>query len=538
MDDAKEEIRARLAVEDVVGQYIELKKAGRNFKGRSPWGVDKTPSFMVSPEKGIWHDFSSNKGGDVFTFVMEMEGISFREALEKLATQAGVELAKYSGGDERVAARKKRMKECLELAAKYFQVCLTKNKPVMQYVFYKRNLNRKTVERFRIGYAPMEGRALSTFLMRRGFSKEEMNDAGLLNQYGGDLFKGRMMIPLLDTVGTVVGFTGRILNDKDKNAPKYLNTPETLLYNKGRHVFGLSQAKEAVRKSDFVVVVEGNMDVISSHQAGVCETVATAGTAMTEMHVKALSRMTNDIRLAYDGDEAGVAAAERAIGIASRMGVYLSVIDDYAGCKDADELIQKGAGLWQKAVRKNVPAVEWLLGKYEERYDLATEKGFKEYSDMAKRLIGQLEDTTLREKYEKSVSEKLGVSLEAFRSKKLKEMGRRLKKKVVQGANDEGPSVLEKNLAALAQFGGVEVDKELICIKINGDELSLMYEHRYAAWDVEAKQKEANELTQRIKEEKRQKQKEVLTVAIAEAEVMGDEKRVEELMGELKKILK
>jgi len=280
------------------------------------------------------------------------------------------------------------------------------------------------------------------------------------------------------------------------------------------------------------------MDVISSHQAGVCETVATAGTAMTEMHVKALSRMTNDIRLAYDGDEAGVAAAERAIGIASRMGVYLSVIDDYAGCKDADELIQKGAGLWQKAVRKNVPAVEWLLGKYEERYDLATEKGFKEYSDMAKRLIGQLEDTTLREKYEKSVSEKLGVSLEAFRSKKLKEMGRRLKKKVVQGANDEGPSVLEKNLAALAQFGGVEVDKELICIKINGDELSLMYEHRYAAWDVEAKQKEANELTQRIKEEKRQKQKEVLTVAIAEAEVMGDEKRVEELMGELKKILK
>ncbi|MCL1839841.1 DNA primase [Candidatus Saccharibacteria bacterium] len=538
MNDAKEEIRARLAVEDVVGQYIELKKAGRNFKGHSPWGTDKTPSFMVSPDKGIWHDFSSNKGGDIFSFVMEIEGIDFREALEKLAVQAGVELAKYDGGDERVAARKKRMRECLELAAKYFQVCLTQNKPVMEYVFYKRNLNRGTVEKFKIGYAPMEGRALRAFLEKRGFSEREMKDAGLLNQYGGDLFKGRVMIPLMDTVGAVVGFTGRILSDKDKNSPKYLNTPETLLYNKGRHVFGLSQAKEAIRKSDFVVVVEGNMDVISSHQAGVCEAVATAGTAMTEMHVKALSRLSSDIRLAYDGDEAGVAAAERAIGIASRMGVYLSVIDNYDGCKDADELIQKGVELWQKAVKGYVPAVEWLLGKYEDKYDLKTEKGFKEYSDTAKRLIGQLEDATLREKYERMVSEKLGVSLESFRSKELKETGRRLKKAAAVAKDDNsGPSKAEKSLAALAKFGGTEVDKELIYSKLNENELSLIYEHRYAGWGEEAKRKEIDELTQRVKEEKRQKQKENLSAAIAEAEKAGEEGRVEELLKELKVIL-
>ena len=536
MQDAKEEIRARLAVEDVVGQYIELKKAGRNFKGHSPWGVDKTPSFMVSPDKGIWHDFSSNKGGDIFSFVMEMEGISFVEALEKLAAQAGVELQKYGGGDEKVAARKKRMRECLELSAKYFQVCLTKNKPVMDYVFYRRNLNRRTVEGFRVGYAPMDGRALRGFLEKRGFSELEMNDAGLLNQYGGDLFKGRMMIPLLDTVGVVVGFTGRILNDKDKNSPKYLNTPETLLYNKGRHVFGLSQAKESIRKSDFVVVVEGNMDVISSHQAGVKEAVATAGTAMTEMHLKQLARMTQDIRLAYDGDEAGVVAAERAIGIASKMGVYLSVVDDYEGCKDADELIQKGAELWQKAVKGYVPAVEWLLGKYEDKYDLRTEKGFKEYSDVAKRLISQLDDVTLREKYEKLASDKLGVSLQAFRSKTVKGEKRRLKRVEVKDIGG-GPSRAEKNLAALARFGGVEVDKELIYSNINENELSLMYEHRYASWEMEAKQKEINELTQRVKEEKQQKQKMALSAAIAEAEEAGDEERVEELLKELKGVL-
>ena len=375
MEDAKEEIRARLAVEDVVGQYIELKRAGRNFKGHSPWGTDRTPSFMVSPDKGIWHDFSSNKGGDIFTFVMEMEGCTFREALEKLAQQAGVELRRYSGDDKKQAAHKARLFEVLELATKYFQYCLSKNKSVMQYVFYKRNMNKKTVENFRIGYAPQSGDALKKFLIKRGFTKQEMEDAGLLNQYGGDLFRGRMTIPLMDVGGRVIGFTARILNDKDKNSPKYLNTPETILYNKGRHIFGLNQAKDAIRRTDYVVVVEGNMDVISSHQAGVNQAVATAGTAMTEMHLKSFARMTKDNRLAYDGDEAGIRAAERAISMASKFGIYLSVIDDYHGCKDADELIQKDPKLWQEAVNSYRPALEWLLEKYESKDNLRIENG-------------------------------------------------------------------------------------------------------------------------------------------------------------------
>ena len=185
MDNAKEEIKARLPVEEVVGQYIELKRAGRNLKGRSPWGVDRTPSFMVSPEKGIWHDFSANKGGDIFSFIMEVEGISFREALEKLAAQAGVELQRYSGGDRKVAALKARASEALELACKYYQFCLSKNKSVCEYVFYQRNLNRQTVKNFRIGYSPSTGRALQAFLTKRGFTHEELTAAGLINRRGG-----------------------------------------------------------------------------------------------------------------------------------------------------------------------------------------------------------------------------------------------------------------------------------------------------------------------------------------------------------------
>ena len=538
MEDAKEEIRARLAVEDVVGQYIELQRAGRNFKGHSPWGTDRTPSFMVSPDKGIWHDFSSNKGGDIFTFVMEMEGCTFREALEKLARQAGVELKRYSSDDRKQAAHKQRLRDCLELTTKYFQFCLTKNKTVMQYVFYKRNLNKKTVENFRIGYAPKSGRALVDFLKKRGFTAKEMEDAGLVNRFGGDLFKGRMMVPLMDVTGSVIGFTGRIIEQDDKS-PKYLNTPETILYNKGRHIFGLSQAKDAIRRTDFVVVVEGNMDVISSHQAGVNQAVATAGTAMTEMHLKSFARLTKDIRLAYDGDEAGVRAAERAISMASKFGIYLSVVDDYHGCKDADELIQKDPKLWQEAVQNYRPALEWLLEKYVAKYNLKTEKGFQEYTTEAKRLIEQIDpiETVLREKYERIVSERLGISLEAFRAKKVVQPEKKKLKKTNVVKNTTVVSRVEKNLAALAQSGKVDLD-DFEVKKYDNDELSFIFEERYGKWNDADLQREALDLMQKAKAERLDVERKELERMIRQAEENGDEKLEGELMQKLSKMLR
>jgi len=538
MEDAKEEIRARLAVEDVVGQYIELKRAGRNFKGHSPWGTDRTPSFMVSPDKGIWHDFSSNKGGDIFTFVMEMEGCTFREALEKLAQQAGVELKRYNNDDRKQAEHKRRIQECLELATKYYQFCLTKNQVVMQYVFYERNLNKKTVETFRIGYAPKSGRALVDFLKKRGFATKEMEDAGLLNRFGGDLFKGRMMVPLMDLSGAVIGFTGRII-EKDEKSPKYLNTPETILYNKGRHIFGLSQAKDAIRRADFVVVVEGNMDVISSHQAGVRQAVATAGTAMTEMHLKSFARLTKDIRLAYDGDEAGVRAAERAISMASKFGIYLSIIDDYHGCKDADELIQKDAKLWEEAVQNYRPALEWLLEKYIEKYNLKTEKGFQEYATEAKRLIEQIDpaDTVLREKYERIVAERLGISLEAFRAKKVAQPEKKHLKKVNVVKNTTNESRAEKNLAALAQSGKVDLG-DFEVKTFDRDELSFIFDERYGKWSETELAREADDLMKKVRSERREAERRELELEIRQAEANNDEELVGELMLKMSKILR
>lgn len=532
MDDAKEEIRARLPVEDVVGQYIELKRAGRNLKGRSPWGVDKTPSFMVSPEKGIWHDFSANKGGDIFSFVMEVEGISFREALEKLAAQAGVELKRYGGGDKAVAERKRRMKEILELSCRYYQFCLTKNRAVCEYVFYKRNMNRGTVKEFRIGYSPNQGKALVQFLAKKGYKTAEMQAAGVLNQYGGDLFRGRMMVPFIDT-GGVIGYTARIL---DKGEPKYLNTPETLLFNKSRFVFGLAQAKEAIRQQNFIVIVEGNMDVISSHQAGVKQAVATSGTAMTENHLKILSRLTPDVRLAYDGDAAGVRAAERAIILAGDLGINLSVISDYHGAKDPDELIQKDPELWKQAVKNCRPAVEWLLDKYQEDLDLSSGLGKREYSDIAMKLLRYVPDAVERKHYEQLVARRLDCSVDDLLAKKINSSEKKRLKKVEVETGSDVLAGVRDNLQAIMVYGGVTGVKG---VEVPEDEtklaeLEMVFDTRYKDWDQAALEEEAKALLTRYKKEMNKAQVDELVQQLSEAEEKGNEEQAAEI---LKKIM-
>lgn len=417
MQDAKEEVRARLSIEDVVGEYVQLKRAGRNFKGLSPFSGEKTPSFFVSPDKHIWHDFSSNKGGDVFSFVMEVEGMDFRQALEHLARRAGVDLSQYqSKGSAELARRKKRLLEAHDLAANYYQHSLLKNQHALEYVFKQRGLSKEIVQDFRIGYAPTAGDALVQFLAKKGFSKRELADAGLTNRFGGDMFRGRMTVPLMDATGQVIGFTARIIAS-DPNAPKYLNTPQTLLYDKGRHVFGLSQAKEAIRTNDYAVVVEGNLDVVSSHQADIRQVVATAGTAMTEHHLRALRRLSGNVRLAFDGDKAGVAATERAIPIASAVGVELTIITLPGGAKDPDELIQQDKTLWQKAITEAQPAVDWILQQYAQREDITTARGKRLFTTAGLNVVRGLNDPVEREHYERKIAEMTGSTLQAVKIK-------------------------------------------------------------------------------------------------------------------------
>jgi len=417
MQDAKEEVRARLNIEDVVSEYVQLKRAGRNFKGLSPFSGEKTPSFIVSPEKNIWHDFSSNKGGDVFSFIMEVEGVDFRQALELLAQRAGVDLSAYdSKGSQEAARQKRRLLEAHQLAAKYYQQSLLQNTRALEYVFKKRALSKEVVQSFQIGYAPDTGDALVQFLTKKGFSKQELALGGLTNRFGGDLFRGRMMVPLMDASGQVIGFTGRILVD-EPNAPKYLNTPQTPLYDKSRHVFGLSQAKEAIRTSDYAVIVEGNLDVVSSHQVHKQQVVATAGTALTESHLKALVRLSPNIRLAFDGDAAGLAATERAIPIAQQVGVELTIVSLPDGFKDPDEVIQSDPELWQRAIDSAENVVDWLLTQYTKREDMSAPVGKRRFTTAALAVVRALNDPVEQEHFLQKISRYTTTSLEAVKEK-------------------------------------------------------------------------------------------------------------------------
>ncbi len=416
--DAVEDIKQKLSIEDVVSEYVQLKRAGRNLKGLSPFTAERTPSFMVSPEKQIWHDFSSGKGGNMFSFVMEVEGLDFKGALEYLARKAGVDLSLYRQGDGTTAKRKERLHEALELAAKFYQAHLKQNKTALEYLLKKRAFNKEIVLEFRLGYSPESGTALLDFLYKRGFSEDELKGAGLVTRrYRGpsDMFLGRVMVPLMDPFGRVIGFTARLLRD-DPQAPKYINTPQTLLYDKGRHVFGLHMAKESIRLQKFAVVVEGNLDVIASHQAGVRNVVATAGTAMTEMHLKNISRFASDIRVAFDQDQAGLQATERTLPLASKVGVNLQVVTIPSG-KDPDELIQKDPALWHKAIESPQYALDWLIERYVRVLDINSAQGKKKFTDIMLQVIRLLVDEVEKDHYLTKVSELVGVSKEALTQK-------------------------------------------------------------------------------------------------------------------------
>lgn len=576
MQDAKEEVRSRLNIEDVISEYVQLKRAGRNFKGLSPFSSEKTPSFVVSPEKHIWHDFSSGRGGDVFSFIMEVEGLDFRGALEHLARKAGVDLTQFdSKADGETAKKKKRLLEASELAAKYFQQSLLKNKHALEYIFTQRGFTKDIVQEFRLGYAPDTGDVLVQALIKRGFSKKELADAGLTNRFGGDLFRGRITVPLMDPSGQVIGFTGRILVD-DPKAPKYLNTPQTLIYDKSRHVFGLSQAKEAIRKADRSVIVEGNLDVVASHQAGVKDVVATAGTALTEFHLKALSRLSPNVRLAFDADAAGVAATERAIPIAEHVGVALTIISLPDGVKDPDELVKKDQSLWTRAIDTAKPVVDWILEQYSSRVDLKTAAGKRSFTTAALRVIGALGDVVEQEHYQEIVATMTGSSVETIKQKQAtSEVGDDTKPlKKVHMSDDYQPDDYgyQDNLLAVALydvpsqelFGTIEPQlfegesRQAIVhyLQANAGKqiddtptelkdydtyvkiLLLKAETRYGEFSEQDRYFETARLLRQVTTEHKKKQKDILTKQLRDAEETGDDETARDLRAQLNELIK
>ena len=417
--DAVEDIKSKISIEDVIGEYVQLKRAGRNFKGLSPFNSEKSASFMVSPEKQIWHDFSSGKGGNIFSFIMEIEGVEFKEALTILANKAGIDLSKYSTGNSGAIIKQKQTAyNALELATKFYQVQLRNSQDALDYVNKKRHFDKKTILDFRLGYSPNNGDALIKFLLKQGFNTKDLQDCGVVTKnYRNpmDMFRGRLMIPLADGQGRIIGFTARQLIGDD-NSPKYINTPQTILYDKSRHVYGLHLAKEAIRKSGYCVIVEGNLDVISSHQAGINQVVATAGTAITEQHLKIINNLTSDVRLAFDQDKAGQTATERAIPIASKVKANLSVIV-IENAKDPDELIQINPDLWKQTIDKPVYAIDWLIGSYQKQLDLTQAKDKRKFSDILLPVINKLSDSVEKDHYYTQISKILNIDKAALLTK-------------------------------------------------------------------------------------------------------------------------
>ena len=564
------EIRSRINIEDLASEYLELRRAGRNFKALSPWTNERTPSFIVSPEKQIWHDFSSGKGGDIFGFIMEVEGMTFRESLEFLARKAGVELQQFdSARSKQIAEKKKRLYEILNTSANIFQNALTRNEEAKNYVFKKRKLSQEIVREFRIGYAPNTSRGVVDFLLKKGFSQKDIEDAGMTNRFGGDIFRDRMVIALQDSTGAPVGFTGRILREVE-NAPKYLNTPQTLLYDKSSNVFGLPQAKNEIRKAGFAVVVEGNMDVISSHQAGVKNVVATAGTAMTVRHLKTISRFSNDIRLCFDADDAGVNATERAIALSQEAGVELSIISlDQSGgeAKDPDELIQIDVELWRKSIENPQPAVEWVLDQYQKRLDIATAVGKKQFSNVSLKLVEKLSDPVEKEFYFEEISKRLGTSKEALLAKtnetsKKPKPKRRIKAEKTEVQKDNfiyeddllALAIMEENLAKMAEnlpenpLHG-EQRNQLFEILRKGEREELKNFDNYVKILLlkaderlgkinEGADKEMARLVDKVKTQKLLEQKEEFQEKLEEVEISGDEDLKMKILTEIIRINK
>lgn len=360
-----ERVKERLDIAEVVSGYVKLDKAGASFKGRCPFHNEKTPSFFVSPLRQSYYCFGCGAKGDIFTLVQELDGLSFREALKSLAERAGVELTNRPV-DMRARSEKETLLQALEVATQFFENELAKSEPAKSYVA-SRGITDSSVKKWRLGYAPAEWRALYTHMLSMGFKKDVLVKAGLIKSVADgsgkepyDVFRDRVIFPLFDQQGEVIAFSGRALS-KDA-VPKYLNSPDTVLFTKSEVLYGLDKAKEKVRKVNFTVLVEGQVDLVLSHQAGVENTVASSGTAFTSQHLERLKRLSKRIILAFDGDAAGEKAGEKATELGLSLGLEVKVAQLPSG-KDPAEIIKEGKEGWKEVLKRSLPAIEHFLHK-------------------------------------------------------------------------------------------------------------------------------------------------------------------------------
>ena len=428
--DQVSQIREKIDIIQFLSETMTLKKAGRNFKGICPFHNEKSPSFMVSPERQMWHCFGCQKGGDIYTFMMEYERIEFPEALRVLAKRAGIELvqSKYEAG---LSSQREKVYALNALAAEYYHYLLTKHaigKNALEYL-KTRGLNEKVIETFQLGFAPVRN-GLSRYLVeKKKYPKDELFEAGLAYPRGRDIvdfFRGRLMFPLIDHRDNVVGFSGRVLIDND-NGPKYINTRETIVYHKGEHFYGLSVTKDAIRKAGQAILVEGEFDVITCFQEGVSNVVGVKGTALTEQQVGLLGRYASKLSICFDGDHAGQEAMKRSLPIIEKKGLQATVIVVPEG-KDPDEALKINPTGFKIAVKKEVSVYDYLFEAAVNSQDSTSAEGKKQIADNFLPVIATISNEIIKEHYLRKLSQTLDTTYESI----MKELSRRQAPKMVK----------------------------------------------------------------------------------------------------------
>ncbi|MEF3691859.1 MAG: DNA primase [Candidatus Moraniibacteriota bacterium] len=418
-------IKSKLNVVDLIGEYVRLQKAGNNWKACCPFHNEKTPSFTVSEEKQMWHCFGCNKGGDIFGFLMEIEGLNFREALENLAQRAGVELPKYRGGENFFTPEEKsKVGEILEWATLFYEKQLWQGlgKGAILKYLKERGLAEETIKDFRLGYAPPGWRNLLTFLTNKGYESKDILRAGLIIEKEGgrgraddfyDRFRDRIMFPIANTTGKIIGYSARINPGGDESQAKYINTPETEVYHKSGVLYGIEKAKMKAREDNWILLVEGNMDVIASYQAGIKNTVAVSGTALTEDQLNIIRRYTKNIKMFFDMDEAGQTAARRSAQLAFEKDLNVFIVSIDEG-KDAADIAKENIDKFRQAIEGAVPAMGYFIEKSILGKDKRDIQDKKKIIEELSGLINSFSNKVEKEYWLKKISGQLDISEKAL----------------------------------------------------------------------------------------------------------------------------
>ncbi len=422
-DSQIEEIKNKLNVLDVIGGYMKLTKTGINYRGICPFHSEKTPSFFVSPTRQMWHCFGCGSGFSIFDFVMKIEGVEFGDALRILANKAGVELKREN---VQLRTERQRLYEICELATLFFEKQLESGvgKEVEEYLL-KRGITKDSIKKWRLGYSPDTWNGLTDFLVGKDYKREEIIKAGLAIEKDGksgesyDRFRGRIIFPVFDLNSQIVGFGGRVFKQQQETA-KYINTPQTLLYDKSNLLYGLNNAKLAVRKQNQCVVTEGYTDVIMCHQAGFENTVAASGTALTSQHLNILKRYSENLVLAFDADIAGDTATKRGISSAQELGFNIKIIGNYLKDSDPADIVLKDSKQWEKYVSEARSIMDYYFDSALSSFDKNTPEGKKEIGKIVLPAIKHLQNKIEQSYWVQKLSETLNIKEEAITEELLK----------------------------------------------------------------------------------------------------------------------